>query len=935
MIRRLYFLIAICLTAFIAYAQPDHTSGEDLLKGIEKRQNNKTNSPYSNYPARNVGPVVQGGRITDIAVNESAPKKFFIAFASGGVFKTANNGITFHPVFDNQGALTIGDICLSPSDENIIWVGTGENNSSRSSYAGSGVYRSTDGGFTWEFRGLEHTQHIGRIIVHPSDPDIVWVAAMGNLYTHNPGRGIFKTLDGGKTWQNTLFVNDSVGAIDLVIHPDNPDMLWTSMWERTRKAWNFKGYGPGSAIYRSTDGGSSWERSMTGIENQAFAGRIGLDICRGKPNVLYAMVDCQLETKTEKKRENEELLAADLLEMSSEEFQAIDNDKLDEFLKANNFPEKYSAVKVKEDVRKGDYTPRDIADYLGDANNALFDTEVIGAEIYRSDDFGNTWVKTHDYGLNGVYFTYGYYFGEVRVSPDDPDRIYVFGVPLLRSDDGGKSFIRVDTIGDVHADHHSMWINPYDSDHILLGNDGGLYISYDGGAAWSHINNIPAGQFYTVNYDMEKPYNIYGGLQDNGILFGSSQSIPNRTEAWAYLFGGDGMFVIPDPRDNSFVYLGYQFGNYYRIDTKTNERRYVTPRTDIGAPKLRFNWRTPVLMSAHNPDILYIGANKLFRSMNRGEKWTAISGDLTSKLPNGNVPYSTITCIAESSLKFGVLYVGTDDGNLHVTKDGGNTWVPISQNLPARKWVSSIYSSTFEEGTVFVSLTGYRDDDFRTYVYRSDDYGETWEAIHGNVEMEAVNVIIQDLEVPELLFMGTDHSTYASSNGGMHWDLMSPVPNVASYDMVIHPRDHDLIVGTHGRSIYVLPLAPIRKVYRTVSAGQFTVFKPGSVKFSDRWGEKRYPYLKPEMPALKIMYYVPEKKGSLTFEVYIDDMKCYERTFSPEVKGFNQFEWDLQVHPFKGNDKPDNKSLVFTDRGSYTLRFTYEGSAEEVELEVE
>ena len=929
-----FLLILICQLTYITRGQQQYTTGREILNSIEERKTNYKNTIYTNYPVRNVGPVVQGGRITDIAVNENNTKEFYIAFASGGVFKTINNGISFNPIFDNQGTLTIGDICLAPSDEKILWVGTGENNSSRSSYSGSGIYKSIDGGKSWVFMGLEATQHIGRIIVHPDNPEIVWVAATGNLYTHSPDRGIFKTIDGGKTWAKTLYVNDSTGAIDLIINPDNPDMLWATMWERTRKAWNFTGHGPGSAIYRSTDGGGNWEKVMTGIQDTEFTGRIGLDVCQDKPNIVYALIDNQLETKSEKMREDEEILTADFINMTEEQFIALDENKLDEFLESNFFPEKYSAEVVKKDVQAGKYTPKDIAEYLGDANNALFDTKVRGAEIYRSDDFGNTWEKTHDYWLDGVYFTYGYYFGEVRVSPLDPDRIYIFGVPLLRSDDGGKTFSRADTIGDVHADHHAMWINPNDHEHIILGNDGGLYMSYDGGIAWNHINNIPAGQFYTVNYDMENPYNIYGGLQDNGILFGSSRSIPNETDHWEYLFGGDGMFVIPDPRDYNLVYVGYQFGNYYRINTKTKERKYITPRPDIGESRLRFNWRTPVLMSTHNSDIIYLGANKLFRSMNKGDTWTAISEDLTKNLPNGNVPYSTITCVSESILRFGLLYTGTDDGNIHVSKDGGNTWKLIGQRLPQNKWVTSIHPSEIVEGTVFVSLTGYRDDDFETYVYKSDDYGETWSKINGNIGFEAVNVVMQDPVIPNLLFLGTDHGTYVSMNSGERWDLMSQIPNVASYDMAIHPRDHDLIIGTHGRSIFVLPLEPIRKIADPEGALNFMVCQPEKERFSKRWGEKRYPYLKASLPENEILYYIQDKNEDITFEVIQDESKYFKQKFKAEVNGFNIFKWNLKVHPLKENGKPNTKEMTFLEKGKYILKFTYMDQVQEVTLEI-
>jgi photosystem II stability/assembly factor-like uncharacterized protein len=933
--KTFFILISVCLLAYNLNAQEQYTTASEILKSIEARQINNDNSIFIEYPVRNVGPVVQGGRITDIAVNEKNTKEFYIAFASGGVFKTNNNGISFYPVFDNIGTLTIGDICLAPSDDNILWVGTGENNSSRSSYTGSGVYKSVDGGNTWECMGLESTQHIGRIVIHPENPEIVWVAATGNLYTHSPDRGIFMTKDGGKTWDKTLYVNDSTGAIDLVIHPGDPDMLWASMWERTRKAWNFKGHGPGSAIYRSTNGGVDWEKAMTGIQDTEHTGRIGLDVCKSKPNILYALIDNQMETKSEKKRENGEIMAADFISMTMEQLLDLEDEKLNEFLKNNYFPEKYNADVVKEEIKAGKYTPKAIAEYLGDANSALFDTKVKGAEVYKSEDFGDTWKKTHDYWLDGVYFTYGYYFGEVRVSPSDANRIYIFGVPLLRSDDGGQNFTRADTIGDVHADHHAMWINPNDPDHIILGNDGGLYMSYDGGAAWNHINNIPAGQFYTVNYDMEKPYNIYGGLQDNGILFGSSRSVPNETDHWEYLFGGDGMFVIPDPRDHNLVYVGYQFGNYYRINTKTNERKYITPRPDIGEPRLRFNWRTPVLMSAHNSDIIYLGANKLYRSMNKGDTWTTISEDLTRNLPNGNVPYSTLTCVSESTLKFGLLYIGTDDGNIHVSKDGGNSWELISRTLPQNKWVTGIHTSSIDEGTVFVSLTGYRNDDFKTYVFRSDDYGESWNNIDGNIHLEAVNIILQDPVVPNLLFLGTDHGTYISVDAGERWDIISQIPNVASYDLAIHPRAHDLIVGTHGRSIFVVPLEPIRKIADSDKEFAFKVFETEKVRFSKRWGEKRYPYLKAYQPESEIMYYVEDNSEDITFEVLKEETTYLKQKIKAAVNGFNTFKWSLRVHPLKDNGKPDTKELTFVEKGTYTLRFTCKDQIEEITLEVE
>jgi len=923
------------LLAHMDHAQHNFTSGEQILQSIKDRELKRVNSIFKNYPVRSVGPVVQGGRISDIAVSPNNTKEFYIAFASGGVFKTQNNGITFEPVFDHQSALTIGDICVAPSNPEIIWVGTGENNSSRSSYAGSGVYKSLDAGVNWQFVGLESTQHTGRIIIHPDDPDIVWVATMGNLYTHNPERGVYKTNDGGKTWTKTLFLNDSTGAIDLGIHPDNPDVLWATMWERTRKAWNFKGHGPGSGIYKSTDGGNSWTKVMSGIENPEYSGRIGIDVCLTNPNVLYALVDSQYETKSQKEREDEELIAADFVDMDVGTFLALDDDKLNDFLKDNFFPVKYTAEKVKKDIQEEKYKPQALTEYLGDANSALFDTKVTGAEVYKSINYGESWEKTHDFWLEGVYHTYGYYFGEIRVSPKDPDLIYVFGVPLLKSVDSGKSYVRIDTLGDVHADHHAMWINPEDPDHIILGNDGGLYMTYDEGKAWNHINNIPAGQFYTVNVDMEKPYNIYGGLQDNGVLFGSSTSIPNETRHWEYLFGGDGMFVIPDPRNNNLVYLGYQFGNYYRINTETGDRKYIASRHDIGEEPLRYNWRTPMLMSKHNSDILYIGAQKVFRTMNKAETWEAISEDLTSNLPNGNVPYSTITCIEESPLKFGLLYVGTDDGNVQVSKDGGFSWSLKNAGLPSKKWVTSIYPSAFDEPTVYLSLTGYREDDFTTYVYKSENFGDTWERINGQIEDEAVNVVLEDPVNQGLLYLGTDHGTYVSFNDGSYWHLMAQIPNVANYDMVVHPRDHDLVIGTHGRSIYVLSLEPIREMMGKDLSTTFALFKPDKVRHSKRWGKKRYPYLKAYKPESRIMYYAPQKEHFINFEVYQDEIMLFEDTFQVPHNGYNFYSWDLMVNILDKKNKRITSEFEYVKKGKYECKFTLDGQIKSVEVLVE
>lgn len=918
-----------------------------LFPAISFGQNSKTESANSNaqrkllagnsllksYPARNIGPVVQGGRIVDIAVNENNPKEYYVAYASGGIFKTTNNGITFYPVFDDQDALGIGDIALAPSNSKVLYVGTGENNSSRSSYAGSGVYKTTDAGESWEHLGLDNTQHIGQVIVHPKNPEIVWVASMGALYSNNEDRGVYKSTDGGKTWEKTLYVNDSTGIIDLVINPDNPDQLWASAWERTRKAWSFKGSGVGSGIYRSDDGGQTWNRIMDGFPDGEMVGRIGLNISASDPNIIYAFLDNQAEIKKDKKEDKDKIKLSDFRDMTADHLLNLNDEQLNEFLKDNGFPEKYNADLIKKEIRQGKYEPLAIAEYFGDANDALFNTSIVGAELYRSDDFGDTWKKMNSYDLDGVYFTYGYYFGEVRVAPDNPDMIYIFGVPLLKSTDGGVTYSRIDTVGDVHVDHQALWINPKDSKHILLGNDGGLYESYDEGANWRHINNMPVGQFYTVNVDMEKPYNVYGGLQDNGTLVGSSKSVPNRTKHWEQLFGGDGMFVSPDPRDNNIVYTGFQFGNYYRVNREENDFTKITPQHDIGEDVLRFNWRTPLILSDHNPDIVYVGAQKLYRSLDRGDHWEAISPDLTKNREQGNVPFSTISTVSESPLKFGLVYVGTDDGNVHISKAAGGDWTLISEGLPKDKWVASVFASPHNEAEVYVALNGYREDDFKTYIFMSTDYGKNWKSLKSNLPEVVVNDLIQDPVNPDLLYLGTDHGAYTSFDKGNSWVMINQIPNVASYDLMVHPRENELIVGTHGRSIYIVDVKPLQQIGGKSDIA-VKAFSPENIRHSEKWGEKQYPYLKAYEPEVNIRYYIGKPSQDVVVEIYNANNDLVRKIEGKGTKGFNQVNWDVKTTSYSKKKKKGEPEWAYASKGKYTIKVINGGDTDQVSFEI-
>jgi len=932
----------ILISAFVSNAlaqqlpeSPKPTTSENRLEAIAKHQQMRELSLFKEYPVRNVGPVVMSGRVTDIAVLPDDPSHFLVGYASGGIFESTNAGNTMKPIFDNEGSLTIGDIAISKADNRIIWAGTGENNSSRSSYAGAGVYKSMDGGQSWQYSGLGGTQHIGRIITHPQQADVAWVASIGALYHHNSKRGVYKTTNGGETWQKTLFINDSTGVIDLVIHPDNPKILWAAAWERERAAWNFEESGKGSAIYKSTDGGETWRKTVQGFPQGNHVGRIGLDVSQSNPDILYAVLDNQKKTKTSleaksKKEGEDELKAADFLDMGKKEFLKLDNKQLSNYLRSNGFPEKYSVQRIKRDVEDGIYKPKALAEYLGDANEALFDTEVTGAEVYRSEDGGESWRKVNTYAFEVLYYTYGYYFGEIRINPKNPDELYIMGVPLLRSQDGGATWKELAVNQDVHVDHHAMWIDPENPSHILLGNDGGLYQSWDKGENFIHHNVIPGGQFYSVAVDMETPYNIYGGLQDNGVYMGSSAGSPDDKKYWERVFGGDGMHVAVDPRNSNLVYTGFQFGNYFRIDRSSDDIKRITPKHDIAETRYRYNWNTPIAMSHHNPDIIYFGSQKVHISFDQGSNWQTISPDLSNNLPNGDVPYSTLTKISESPVHFGTIWAGTDDGNIHLTKSLGEKWELVSSGLPQDRWVSDLHASHHDAATAYASLTGYRYDEFRSFVYKTDDYGQSWNSLTANLPQENVNTIYEDPNVPGLLYLGTDQGAYISWDDGEKWQLIPQIPNVAVYDVVVHPRDKELILGTHGRSVYVMDIKPLQEL-ATQQEEKLTLFEVDDVRYSDQWGEQTAPFRDPQKPELAILYFnnTSSKRRSnspITLRVEnSDNKKLFAKKLNAK-RGFNIFTWDL---------KPDQaEPNTFLGKGTYSILITSKNQQDSVSFEV-
>ncbi len=876
------------------------TSAADRTKGYEQRQKLDANSLVSNVKFRAIGPTDMSGRVVDLDVNDANPTQFFVAYASGGLWKTENNGMSFTPLFDQESTMSIGDIAVDwKTNGQTIWVGTGENNSSRSSYAGDGVYKSTDGGKTWQHVGLEDTHHIGQVILHPSDPNTVCVAALGHLYSPNTERGVYKTTDGGKTWAKTLFVDDQTGAIDLDIHPTNPNVLFASLWHKERSAWNFVEGGKTSGIYKSTDGGNTWQllsTSGSGLPQGEGVGRIGLTIYPKDPTIMYAFVDNQDKRKPEAKKEEEGLTVKQLKEMKMEDFMELSDLVINEFLDKGNYPQKNSAKQLKADLKSGKLQVRDIYDFVGGANDELISAPVKGAEIYRSDDGGKSWKKTHEDYIDLVY-TYGYYFGQIYVTPTDANRIVTFGVPILLSEDGGKSWKNIEK-ENVHSDHHALWINPNNPGHMINGNDGGVNVTYDSGKHWSHLNSEPLGQFYAIAVDMENPYNVYGGLQDNGVWTGTSKPREDAPlPAWKSIMGGDGMQVQVDWRDNSTVYTGFQFGNYFRLDKNKSGfgsmKRLAMPR-EIGDPKLRFNWQAPIHLSRHNQDIVYFGSNKFHRSLDKGETFENLSDDLTKGGKEGDVPFGTLTTIDESPKRFGLLYAGTDDGLAWVSKDAGYTWTKISDALPQNLWVSRVAASAHDESTVYISLNGYRDDNFLPYLFASTDYGQTWKAIGTDLPAEPINVVKEDPVNANILYVGTDHGVYVSMDKGTSFMRMSGgLPAVAVHDLLVHPRDKELVAGTHGRSIYVADVSLLQQLDDTLRQKELYTFSLNPVTYSERWGRVRK-YEEPEELKFEIPYYT-RTAGKSTIDIQTEKGLTLATLTDNSESGLNYVNWNYAI----------------------------------------
>lgn len=727
---------------------------------------------------RNLGPFRVGGWVSDIAVPEAPLPAhlytFYVAARHGGVWKTTNNGTTFEPVFDSQRMPAVGALAVAPSNAEHVWVGTGDNACARSSYYGDGVYKSTDGGKSWQNVGLKDTHHIARIVVHPTNPEIVYVAALGHLFSPNAERGVFKTADGGKTWQRVLHLNDRTGAVDLILNRAAPETLYAALYECMRDPWRIVDGGPGSGIYKTTDGGARWNKLENGLPGGNL-GRIGLDLCLKQPNTLYAVIDNRnAKTGTD-----------------------------------------------------------------GRAN-------LVGGEVYRSDDGGAAWRKVSA-DKDDVSRKSGYAFNQLRVAVDNPDRAFITGSNLIETTDGGKTWAGL-AAGNFQSyrpfrrafgDFRTLWLDPQNPERMIAGSDGGVYLSYDGGKTCDHLSNLPLGEIYALTTDMEEPYNIYAGLQDHESWRGPSNGWSGSIgiEDWTTTGIGDGMYNQVDPTDSRWVFNTQEFGRHARFDQKTKERKIIAPTRTANQGLLRFNWVAPLRLSPHDPKTLYAGAQMLFRSRDRGDTWEEISPDLTTNdatkisPPGAAIQFCTITTIAESPAQAGVVWVGTDDGKVQVTKDAGKSWQDATAAIakaggPADAWVSRVFASHQQPGTAYVAKSRLRQDDFRPFLYKTTDFGVTWTALTNGLPTKTINVVWEDRLKPELLFVGNDAGVFVSLNGGQQWTaLQGNLPVVAVHDLVVQPRADDLVVGTYGRGIWIAHIAPLRELTQALAQDAY-LFAP-------------------------------------------------------------------------------------------------------------
>ncbi|MBZ5556611.1 MAG: hypothetical protein LAO77_04980 [Acidobacteriia bacterium] len=883
------------------------------VRAVPRAQSQALNaSTLAALKFRTIGPAAMSGRIVDLAVVESNTSTFYAASATGGVWKTMDNGTTFDPVFQNEAVASVGCVTVSQSNPSIVWVGSGEATNRQSSGWGDGVYKSIDAGRTWTNMGLRDTHHVGRIVLHPTNPDIVYVAALGHLWGPNKERGLFKSTDGGRTWRPSLQIDEDTGVSDVAMDPSDSNILYAAAHQRRRRAYGFHGGGPGNALYKSTDAGEHWKKLTTGLPSGEL-GRIGISIYRKDPRIVYASVE-----------------------------QGV----------------RYNASTAYEQRKAG---------------------------IYRSNDKGETWSFMSDWNPRPTYSS------QIRVDPNDDQRVYV--VEYSYSDDGGKTFERPRQ--SLHGDDRMVWIDPRDSKHILKADDGGVGMSYDRGLKWIYVTSLPVSQWYHVAVDMRKPYWVYGGLQDNGCWRGPSATFFSSgisNDDWIRTCGGDGFKSLADPNDDRTFYSESQYLGLLRNDSVTNEERNIRPDQKRGFIQERRNWATwgkpgaaepelgnamppanwdaPFILSPHDSKTLYAGTNQLWKSTDRGDAWTSL-GDMTTgvdrsklrimgqlptettlSLDDGAPYYPTITEIAESPLKRGLLYAGTDDGNLQVSQDDGKHWANLSKRfpgLPEAMWVSGIEASRHNAGTVYVSFDGHRSNDFANYLYRSTDFGNTWTSIANDLPANRViHAVHEDPKNASLLYLGTEYGLYISADGGVHWlEFRGNLPRVPVNDLVIHPRDNDLVLATHGRGVWILDdissLQQLTLQTMSESAHLFASRATEEIRYFNpkpHQGDMVFRGENPPAGAI-IDYYLAGDAGA-GFALNIVDAagKPVAKLQAPGTPGLHRVTWDLRYKSLP-DAPPDQESAgrlpmggPFVLPGDYTVRLTAAGRTLDQELTV-
>lgn len=796
-----------------------------------------SSSAFGTLRARHLGPAIMSGRVTSIDALQSNPLHIYLGTASGGVWKSTNGGVTLQAVFDKH-TQSIGDVLIDQLRPDTVWVGTGESWTRNSVSIGTGIYKSTDGGARWVHMGLDSTERIARIIMHPSNPDILYVAALGHLWGDHPQRGLFKTSDGGQSWKKILYVDERTGCCDVDMDPDNPDILYAGMWSFRRRAWDFYSGGDGSGLYKSTDGGKTW-KELTNDLPQGEKGRISVRVSPADPDLVYAIVE---------------------------------------------------------------------ADQTA---------------LYGSRDKGESWNRLND---SPVIAERPFYFCLIVPDPVDTARVYKPGLELQVSEDGGRKFrTTAFTGGRIHADIHDVWISGEDPNYMYAATDGGVYVSNDYGGSWRHFRNLPVAQFYKVSVDMEKPYHVYGGLQDNGSWMAPSASTGGVNNYDWQSFGiGDGFSVHPDPGDSHLIYWQMQGGLFGQTDRRYQDMRLIAPMETASSGKLRFNWDAAIHVSP-TAQRIYVGAQYLFKSEDRGSSWERISPDLTTNDPtkqqqaeSGGLTvdnstaenHTTIYCIAESALDDQLIWVGTDDGNLQVTRDGGQTWtntVDRVPGLPPHTWCSSVYPSRFDPAMAYATFDGHRNDDFASYVYKTTDFGQSWTSLSTDALTAHCYKVLEDLVNPDLLFLGSEFGLFVSVNGGTDWvQFKNELPHVSVMDMVIHPREHDLILGTHGRGVYIIDdISPLRQLSPEVLDADFAflgqrdpvpymIAGPSWPVLDDEWVASN------PRQAIPVTFYMKKKHlfGTLKAEVFSLEGKRLSELPLLGRKGVNQVYWvPLQKPP--------------------------------------